>query len=255
MYTLGELLNYGKVYMTQTWGDPWGYEDYTFELFHVFGDPSMEIWTALPEDLEIDYTVLATSMEIVVEGDSGPIEDALVCLSQESGFYAKGRTGSSGTISLDTTTAIIEEEVTLVVSAHNYLTFFDAFLLNQVPAIPNKPEGPSSGEPNKEHTFTTITIDPDDDKVYYMWRWGDGTYSEWLGPFNSDETAPATHKWSDAATYGIRVKSKDIYDSETDWSEKFYFNVEKSRAFNRPFFNFLESHPNLFPLLQQLLGL
>ena len=217
MYTLGEILNYGKVYMTQTWGDPWGYEDYTFELFHVFGDPSMEIWSALPEDLQIDYTVSANSMEVVVGGGSGPIEDALVCISQESGFYAKGRTGSSGTIILDTSTAILEEEITLVISAHNYETYYETFLLNQMPAIPDTPDGPSSGGPNREYLFTTSTIDAEGDKVFYMWRWGDGTYSDWLGPYDSGETASATHEYSDTATYGIRVKAKDIYDSETDW--------------------------------------
>jgi len=255
MYTLGELLNYGKVYMSQTWGDPWGYEELTFRLFHVFGDPSIEIWTALPQDLQVDYTLSAGTMEIVVDSSAGAIEDALVCLSQESGFYAKGRTDSSGTIILDTTSAIIEEEITLVVSAHNYLPYSNTFLLNQMPAIPNKPEGQTTGKPNTEYLFTTSTIDPDDDQVYYMWRWGDETYSEWLGPFNSGETSSATHSWQDTSNYQIRVKAKDINEQETDWSETLNFKVEKSRAVNRPFLNFLENHPNLFPLLRQILGL
>jgi len=256
MYTLGELLNYGKLYMSQTWGDPWGYEDYTFELFHVFGDPSMEIWSAVPQDLDVSHTLSSQSMEIVVDSSIGIIEDALVCLSQESGFYAKGRTDSSGTIVLDTTSAIIEEEITLVVSIHNYLPYSDTFLLNQMPEIPSKPEGPTTGKPNTEYLFTTSTIDPDGDQVYYMWRWGDGTYSDWLGPFNSEETSSSTHSWSDTANYNIRVKTKDaVTEQETDWSEPLSINVQKSRAVNRPFFNFLENHPNLFPLLRQILGL
>jgi len=175
MYTLGELLNYGKVYMTQTWGDPWGYEDYTFELFHVFGDPTMEIWTAFPQDLDVAYTLSPGSMEVVVSSSVGAIKDALVCLSQDSGFYVKGLTDVSGKVSLDTTSAIMDEEVTLVVTAHNHLYYAETFFLNQPPNIPDRPSGPSSGEPKVVYLFTTSTIDPDGDDVFYMWRWGDGT--------------------------------------------------------------------------------
>src|SRR5690606_28256124 len=57
MYTLGEILNYGKAYMADTWGDSWGYEEYTFKLFHCFGDPSLDLYTALPGTVEVDVTV------------------------------------------------------------------------------------------------------------------------------------------------------------------------------------------------------
>jgi hypothetical protein len=42
---LGPMLNHGKLAMDQLWGDPWGYRQLEYELFHVFGDPSLEMYT------------------------------------------------------------------------------------------------------------------------------------------------------------------------------------------------------------------
>jgi hypothetical protein len=255
MYTLGEIMNYGKVYMTQTWGDPWGYEDYTFELFHIFGDPTMEIWTELPKDLDISYSFIGDYLEVEVSGDTGPIEGALVCISQESGFYASGFTDTTGTINLDTSTGIIEEEVTLVASYHNYKTYNETFFLNQVPDIPDKPFGPNSGKPNEELTFSSYTTDAEGDQVYYMWRWGDGDYSEWYGPYDSGETVEASHSWDSPSNYQVRVKAKDILDQETDWSEPLMVSITKTKTTNLHFYNLLRQFQNSFPILTKLFNL
>ncbi|KYK20179.1 hypothetical protein AYK24_04070 [Thermoplasmatales archaeon SG8-52-4] len=250
LYTLGEIMNYGKVFMTQTWGDPWGYEDYTFELFHIFGDPTMEIWTSIPKTLEVSYSSVGDYLEVEVTGDEGPVEGALVCISQDSGFYAKGYTGSSGTINLDISSAIIEEEVDFVASFHNYLTYTETFFLNQAPEIPDKPSGPNKGKPNEELTFSSSTTDADGDQIYYMWRWGDGDYSEWLGPYNSGDTVDASHSWVTTSNYQVRVKAKDIFDQETDWSESFIVSITKTKTQNLLYNRFLESLLDLFPLIK-----
>ena len=256
MYTLGELMNYGKVYMTQTWGDPWGYEDYTFELFHVFGDPTMEIWSAEPQDLNVTYTYTGDILEVAVKSGADPVVGALVCLFQESGFFMKGKTCPSGRVLLDTTSAEILEEVSLTASYHNYKTYHEMFFLNQPPAIPDKPDGPTKGGPNKELIFSTSTIDLDEDQVYYLWRWGDGEYSEWFGPFNSGETVQASHSWDETANYQIRVKAKDtVTGLETDWSEPFGIRIQKIKTVNSFFYNLLELFPNAHLILRQLLRL
>ncbi len=54
IYHMGLVLNQGKMRMSETWNggtEPWNYEQYTYELFHFFGDPSMQIWTAQPAAL------------------------------------------------------------------------------------------------------------------------------------------------------------------------------------------------------------
>ncbi len=255
LYTLGEMLNYGKAYMAETWGDPWGYERYTFELFHVFGDPSLEIWTELPKTLSVSYTLSAGEMTVTVTGQSGVIQGARVGISQESGFYANGITDSTGKVTLDTSSAIMEEEVTLVASAHGYIPDISTFFLNQVPLIPNKPNGPSTGKTGIDYLFTTSTTDNDGDMVYYMWRWGDGDYSDWVGPFNSGETASYSHTYTTTGNFQVRVKAKDTNDQETDWSESLNIGIQKSKTANIAFLRLLQSFPNIYNIFKIYIGL
>ena len=254
LYTLGEMLNYGKVYMANTWGDPWGYEDITFEMFHLFCDPTLEIWTALPEDLDATYTMTSEEITVTVSGPSGLVGGALVGISQESGFYARGVTDSTGKVTLSIIGGDIEEEVTLVASAHDYKPFISTFMLNQIPEIPDKPDGPLTGKPGTEYTFSTSTIDADGDQIYFMWRWGDGDYSDWIGPFDSGDTISTTHTYSKSGNFQIRVKAKDTNDLETDWSETHMIQITKGKSANTPFLRILQSFPNLYNFLKIFLG-
>ncbi len=45
---LGDAGNQGLLRMTQTWGDNWGLEEYTYHLLQYFGDPSLRIFTRQP---------------------------------------------------------------------------------------------------------------------------------------------------------------------------------------------------------------
>jgi hypothetical protein len=87
------------------------------------------------------------------------------------------------------------------------------------PSTPNGPFGPDSGIINREYTYSTNTEEPDDEQIYFLFDWDDGTNSGWLGPFNSFETCIATHTWLEKGNYIIRVKAKDEYNSESDWAE------------------------------------
>lgn len=52
-----------------------------------------------------------------------------------------------------------------------------------------------------------------------MFDWGDGSFSEWFGPFASGETVVASHIWTIIGDYEIKVIAKDIYQSKSNWSE------------------------------------
>jgi hypothetical protein len=62
---------------------------------------------------------------------------------------------------------------------------------NTPPDDPIEPEGIDEGFIETEYLFTTSAIDPDGDQLYYMWDWGNGEMSDWLGPYNSGETVDA----------------------------------------------------------------
>ena len=99
-----------------------------------------------------------------------------------------------------------------------------------------------------------VWVDPDGDKIYYMWDWGDGTYSQWVGPYNSDDICSMTYKWTTKGTYEIRVKAKDIYDAESDWVT-LTIGIQKNKVIiiRNLFLRFIENNPTLYQILQRFL--
>jgi hypothetical protein len=86
---------------------------------------------------------------------------------------------------------------------------------------PDSPDidGPISGKAGIEYEYTFVTTDPNDDDVYYFIDWGDGSYKDWFGPFESGEEATAVHTWVSLGDYEIKAKAKDIFKTESDWSD------------------------------------
>lgn len=123
------------------------------------------------------------------------------------------------------------------------------------PAKPAKPSGPNSGSTGTEYTYTTSSTDPNGDKISYMFDWGDGTTSGWVGPYNSGQTASAKKTWDSQGNYEIKVVAKDDHGKFSVWSDPLNVNIPRNKAINSPFLRFLQNHPNLFPILRQLLGL
>ncbi len=123
---LGQILNNGKIYMSLTWGDSWGYEDIEFEMFHLFCDPSQTIRTAYPTTLTVDspptISYGPSIVEITVTSKGQPLENALVCLRQTNNVYVRGYTDDTGLVELEVD---IQEpdEATLSVTAYNHLPY------------------------------------------------------------------------------------------------------------------------------------
>jgi len=230
------------------------------DYWHVFGDPSLQIRTDTPAGMTVDrddeIEEEATSFEVTV----GNVEDALCALSRNGEILGYAYTNEYGYALIELNEPVIgEEPLDLVITAYNKIPYIAEIPVhvNDPPEIPDKPEGPTTGKLHIEYTFTTSTTDPDGDQVCYMWRWGDGHYSEWSDPYNSGETASASHRWSEVATYQVRVKAKDIEGDETDWSEPLSISITKSK--NRVshdhqiFLRILERFMDRFQFLEKML--
>lgn len=102
------------------------------------------------------------------------------------------------------------------------------------PYTPEKPNGPTLGVINVDYTFSSITSDPQGDQVYYMFNWGDGTYSEWLGPYPSETTITGSHSWSALGAYEIKVKAKDTNSAMSGWSEPLIITIIENQMPNKP---------------------
>jgi hypothetical protein len=102
------------------------------------------------------------------------------------------------------------------------LAFLAQLNLMNLPPSPQTIQGPHYGKINVDYSFTTGPItDPEEDSIYCLWDWGDGSQSGWLGPYESGQTLSGTHTWSEPGVYHIRVKLKDFFGAVSDWSEPF----------------------------------
>jgi len=91
---------------------------------------------------------------------------------------------------------------------------------NSAPEIPETSTGGiSEGNPSEEMDFKVKTIDPDNDNVYYMIDWGDGTFSDWLGPYESELTIEITHTYLSKGIFILKAMAKDSKNEVSDWSE------------------------------------
>lgn len=101
----------------------------------------------------------------------------------------------------------------------------------------------------------TITTDPDNDNVYYRFDINGHDYG-WVGPFQSDvEHLEKVIIFVPLGQYTLGVQAKDINEAESDWTYSDFYVVKTKSITSSPFLNFLQSHPNLFPLFRNLLGL
>ncbi len=240
VYRISQVMNYGKFWMYDKYIIPGGCDPYPwtpsetasrceFEMFHVHGDPTMEVWTTFPQNLTVKHPVMvqygSSIIEVTVESDDDPLEGALVCVSQENGTYAKNVTDANGETQLS---IYIEspEEATIIVTAPNHLPYSEQMQVGtSYPPDPPIVDGATAGKPNKEYEYTATTTDPEGDQIFYMFDWDDGTTSDWLGPYNSGQSVTISHAWQDVDDYEIEVRAKDINDSVSYWSDPYLMQI------------------------------
>ena len=117
---------------------------------------------------------------------------------------------------------------------------------NNPPEKPLRPSGPNQIKPKVVYSYTSMTTDVDSDNIYYMFDWGDGNRSDWLGPFYSGETVKCNYSWENKGSFEIRVKAKDEHNFFSSWSDPLQVNLSKAKKINRPEFTRLLFLLNLF---------
>ena len=99
---------------------------------------------------------------------------------------------------------------------------------NVAPETPSI-SGPSFSKKNILNDFTFVSSDLNGHDIKYFIDWDDGQ-TEWTDFYKSDEEVTLSHTWSEQGNYFIKVKAKDIYDSESQLSEPFNVKITQ-RAF------------------------
>lgn len=101
---------------------------------------------------------------------------------------------------------------------------------NIAPEKPSIPEGPTEGRAEQSYTYTTSSFDYDNHKIKYGWDWdGDKYVDDWTSYYSSGEQVSASNVWYTQAVYEIRVKAKDEFGEESEWSDPLTVTMPKER--------------------------
>lgn len=119
------------------------------------------------------------------------------------------------------------------------------------PHKPTKPDGPTNGEPGTTYTYTSSTIDPEGDNVFFWFDWGDNTNSGWIGPYLSGEPASAQHIWDRQGSFTVKVKAKDPMEHESKWSDPLSVIMPKGKSAYHS--NLLQQLMYRFPRLERII--
>lgn len=185
-----------------------------------------------------------------------------------NGQLSFGNEDNNGTKSVSLSDLSVGTQYTIWVNATDpagsglytraWYTFMTQQKQSNPPDKPIKPSGVTSGKLNTPYTYSTSTIDPESDMVFYLWDWGDGTQTDWLGPYNSGDTVNATHTWA-VKSSSVKVKAKDSSDAESPWSDPLPISMPRSSSylFREVLLQILkdlfERFSNAVPALRQLL--
>ena len=89
---------------------------------------------------------------------------------------------------------------------------------NDPPETPSTPSDHTVGYVGATYDYSTSTTDPEGKQVRYEFDWGDGSTPTTTGWKDSGVTATASHSWSSAGTYQVKVRAQDEYYEYSDWS-------------------------------------
>jgi hypothetical protein len=174
------------------------------------------------------------------------------CLNDTIGDNTAGN-GLNGIFEFDITQDDIYEGVGYIVVAAsagaNYMFDIIEVVLSH-PYKPQTPTGKKIGKIGQNYSYSTKSIDPEAGQVYYMWDWGDGNFSEWLGPYDSGVVVNAENIWSGKGTYEIKVKAKNIYNRESSWSDPLLVKMPRSRVIDNLVLRLFENQPLLYKIFQ-----
>ncbi|MDD3492826.1 MAG: PKD domain-containing protein, partial [Candidatus Thermoplasmatota archaeon] len=99
---------------------------------------------------------------------------------------------------------------------------------NYAPATPSL-QGPAAGLLGESLVYTALSTDDNGDDLFYRFDWGNGEESGWIGPVRSGEACSASYVWREERSYSVRVKARDVYGKESDWSPPLEVSIPFSR--------------------------
>lgn len=126
IYKLGQVLMYGKAYVAHQHGYNDQFTNTTYYLYHLFGDPEMDVWTNEPQEFDVHHPEKIGSQGVqrfmvnITDLNTGdPVHHATVCLQLGSHLHRVSYTDPYGFAYFDvypTTSG----DMNITVTKHNY---------------------------------------------------------------------------------------------------------------------------------------
>ncbi|MFB0510231.1 MAG: Kelch repeat-containing protein [bacterium] len=98
--------------------------------------------------------------------------------------------------------------------------------LNRPPNTPPIPFGPSTGYAGFFYPFSSLTIDPDTDRVAIRFDFGDGSTSDWSGWVSSGDTVKIWYSWLYPDNFCVKAQAKDEFGAVSDWSAPAFIAID-----------------------------
>jgi hypothetical protein len=129
IYAMGDVLNHGKIIMEETWGTQYG--KYIFEVFHYFGDPSMRVWTAVPQTITLTHDAQLIYGQATFNISNTSCQTGVATLYYDGEIIGKG-TLASGAVSIHLSSYLpsTEDTALLTITSHNYRPYQDDIAIN-----------------------------------------------------------------------------------------------------------------------------
>ena len=132
------------------------------------------------------------------------------------------------------------------------LVYTNYNLDNNPPNIPNI-MSKKSEENQWEYTYTMISEDPEMDYISYKIKYDGKEEGSWMGPYPSGTPLDIKHQWDSRGSHFIQVKTKDIKNCESAWSEPYTTNVQGGKPCTFSFNKYPSKYLVLSSLLQNIL--
>jgi len=138
IYNPGGAVNRGKLALYEHYPqNPLGHVDNFTHMNTLIGDPGVELWTGVPQDLVVEYETDVSPgtnyLEVTVTDDNGiPLENAWVsALMGDDVIFVTGYTDVNGYVAIEIN-ANQEGSADLTVTKHNYIPHLGGFDVGEV---------------------------------------------------------------------------------------------------------------------------
>ncbi len=143
MLTMGDMMLMGKVNCWNSYNgrDDGGLHDFS-EWYNLMGDPTVWVWTGIPEVLDVtaveEIELGQNSYEVLVEADGNPVEDAWVTMykvDNDEDVVVTGYTDTNGQVTLDVPIRYTGDAVLTVSKQHYAPTQVDVGVVSALSRI------------------------------------------------------------------------------------------------------------------------